>query len=126
MIFNKKIDSLLEAFGAPTDVKTYPKVRPKGKFGTNNPGSNEPHSTASTSGFKGQSGGKMNTEYMALPKSDKGQFAGTSEDKQLVSDIFGSEEGFKIQLKKHGNVFDHKSVTVNYDPETKLHYFFIG
>ena len=67
MRFDDLCNQLLEDFTAPTDTKRPVKVRPKGKYGTINPQLNEPHSTKSISGFKGQSGGKMKTLKFKLP-----------------------------------------------------------
>ena len=67
MKFNSMVENILEDFRAPTDTKRPIKVRPRGKFGTANPQLNEPHSTMSTSGFKGQSGGKASTILFKLP-----------------------------------------------------------
>ena len=71
MDFNSTINKILEDFRAPTDTKRPVKVTPRGKFGTINPQLNEPHSTASTSGFKGQPGGKQKKLYLELPKRKK-------------------------------------------------------
>ena len=68
MEFDQLYNQILEDFTAPTDTKRPPKVRPRGKFGTVNPELNEPHSGKSTSGFKGQPGGKQSTLYISLPK----------------------------------------------------------
>ena len=75
MDFNDLYEKILEDFTAPTDTKRPVKVRPKGKYGTVNPQLNEPHSTKSISGFKGQPGGKKKTVYVVLPKksSTKGK-----------------------------------------------------
>ena len=67
MKFNSMVENILEDFRAPTDTKRPVKVRSPGKFGTANPQLNEPHSTMSTSGFKGQSGGKASTLYLNYP-----------------------------------------------------------
>jgi len=67
MKFNSLVDNILEDFRAPVDVQRPGKVKPRGKFGTNNPQLNEPHSTKSISGFKGQPGGKINTLFIKLP-----------------------------------------------------------
>ena len=56
MKFNDLV-KVFEDFYAPVDTKRPVKVRPKGKYGTVNPQLNEPHSTKSISGFKGQPGG---------------------------------------------------------------------
>jgi hypothetical protein len=74
MDFNYLVDKILEDFRLPIDPPNAhrpPKVRPRGKFGTVNPQLNEPHSTKSISGFKGQPGGKMNTLKFTLPKKKK-------------------------------------------------------
>lgn len=71
MSFNDLYNQLLEDFTAPTDTKRPAKVRPKGKYGTINPQMNEPHSTKSISGFKGQSGGKVNTLLFQLPSDEE-------------------------------------------------------
>lgn len=71
MEFNSIVEKILEDFRAPTDTKRPVKVRPRGKYGTVNPQLNEPHSTKSISGFKGQPGGKMNTVHIKLPKRKK-------------------------------------------------------
>ena len=70
MKFNSMVESILEDFRAPTDTKRPVKVRPRGKYGTVNPQLNEPHSTKSTSGFKGQFSGKVNTLLLQLPGSN--------------------------------------------------------
>lgn len=67
MSFDDLCNRLLEDFTAPVDTRRPVKVRPKGKYGTVNPQMNEPHSTKSISGFKGQSGGKMKTMFVTLP-----------------------------------------------------------
>ena len=64
------VENILEDFRAPTDTKRPVKVRPSGKFGTVNPQLNKPHSTKSTSGFKGQSGGKVSTLLFQLPSKN--------------------------------------------------------
>ena len=71
MEFNSLCKKLLEDFRAPIDTKRSLKVRPKGKYGTINPQLNEPHSTKSISGFKGQPGGKIKTVKIVLPKKKK-------------------------------------------------------
>mgnify|MGYP003134626813 CR=1 FL=1 len=71
MDFNSTVKKILEDFRAPTDTKRPVKVYPRGKYGTVNPQLNEPHSTASISGFKGQPGGKQNKIYLELPKKKK-------------------------------------------------------
>lgn len=70
MKFNTLVDNILEDFRAPIDVQRPGKVKPQGKFGTNNPQINEPHSTKSISGFKGQSGGKVDTLLIKLPTNN--------------------------------------------------------
>lgn len=69
--FNDLYKQLLEDFTAPTDTKRSVKVRPRGKYGTINPQLNEPHSTKSISGFKGQPGGKVKTMLVTLPVKRK-------------------------------------------------------
>ncbi len=71
MNFNDLYNQLMEDFTAPTDTKRPAKVRPRGKYGTINPQMNEPHSTKSISGFKGQPGGKMKTMFVTLPVRKK-------------------------------------------------------
>lgn len=71
MEFNSIVEKILEDFRAPTDTKRPVKVRTRGKYGTVNPQLNEPHSTKSISGFKGQPGGKQHTLILALPKRKK-------------------------------------------------------
>jgi hypothetical protein len=71
MDFNTIVKDILEDFTAPTDTNRPVKVRPSGKFGTVNPQLNEPHSTKSISGFKGQPGGKQKTLKFVLPKKIK-------------------------------------------------------
>jgi len=70
MDFNSLVKNILEDFRAPTDTKRRTKLS-SGKYGTVNPQLNDPHSTKSISGFKGQSGGKMNTLFVKLPKRKK-------------------------------------------------------
>jgi len=71
MKFNDIVKNILEDFTAPTDTKRPVKLRPKGKYGTVNPQLNDPHSTKTISGFKGQPGGKQHTLKFALPKRKK-------------------------------------------------------
>jgi hypothetical protein len=71
MEFNSLFKKLLEDFRAPTDTKRPVKLRPTGKYGTINSQLNEPHSTKSISGFKGQPGGKIKTVKIVLPKKKK-------------------------------------------------------
>ena len=74
MEFNYLVDKILEDFRVPTEPPNAvraPKVRPRGKYGTGNTQLNEPHSTKSISGFKGQPGGKSKTLKFALPKKKK-------------------------------------------------------
>jgi hypothetical protein len=71
MEFNSLFKKLLEDFRAPTDTKRPVKLRPNGKYGTINSQLNEPHSTKSVSGFKGQPGGKIKTVKIVLPKKKK-------------------------------------------------------
>jgi hypothetical protein len=71
MDFNATIKKILEDFTAPTDTKRPVKVRPSGKFGTGNPQLNEPHSTNSISGFKGQPGGRQHTLKFPLPGGEE-------------------------------------------------------
>ena len=70
MKFNSLVDNILEDFRAPVDVQRPGKVKPRGKFGTNNPQLNEPHSTKPISGFKGQPGGKIDTLFIKLPTNN--------------------------------------------------------
>ncbi len=70
MDFNSLVKNILEDFRAPTDTKRRTK-RTSGKYGSASPILNEPHSTKSISGFKGQSGGKMRTLFVKLPKRKK-------------------------------------------------------
>jgi len=67
MDFNSLVKNILEDFRAPTDTKRRTKLS-SGKYGTVNPQLNDPHSTKSISGFKGQSGGKIKTLKFKLPK----------------------------------------------------------
>ena len=70
MKFNDLV-KVFEDFYAPVDTKRPVKVRPKGKYGTVNPQLNEPHSTKSISGVKGQPGGKQKLLKIKLPKTTK-------------------------------------------------------
>jgi hypothetical protein len=67
MDFNSLVKNILEDFRAPTDTKKRTKLS-SGKYGTVNPILNDPHSTKSISGFKGQPGGKMRTLKFKFPK----------------------------------------------------------
>lgn len=71
MNFNETLYKISEDFTAPVDSGRVAKKRPSGKFGTINPQLNEPHSTASTSGFKGQPGGKMRTMMFSIPSDEE-------------------------------------------------------
>ena len=71
MEFNTLVKDILEDFTAPTDTKRPVKVRPSGKFGAGNSQLNEPHSTNSISGFKGQPGGKQHTLKFPLPGGEE-------------------------------------------------------
>ena len=70
MKFNDLV-KVLEDFYAPIDSKR-PTKRSKGKYGTVNPQLNDPHSTKSTTGFKGQPGGKSKTFKLKLPTKKNG------------------------------------------------------
>ena len=115
------VENILEDFRAPTDTKRPVKVRPSGKFGTVNPQLNKPHSTKSTSGFKGQSGGKVSTLLFQLP-SDKEDISKGISTRWQDGDIdislrdilkyLKNEPVFNIEPKK----LKHALIKVNRDP----------
>ena len=117
---------ILEDFNAPVDTKRPVKKRPKGKFGTVNPQLNEPHSTKSISGFKGQPGGKMKTVYMAIPSDEEIELIGTCQDDNVIEYIFGGADEFAAQVELNGDEFTHNDIDVKYDPEEDVHYFYVA
>jgi len=70
MDFNSLVKNILEDFKAPTDTKRRAR-RTSGKYGSASPILNDPHDTKAVSGFKGQSGGKISTLFIKLPKRKK-------------------------------------------------------
>ena len=48
---------------------------------------------------------------------------GTSKDKQLVEDIFGSVSEFASLVKEYGDWFEMDGLYVEYDEETDVHTF---
>ena len=121
MKFNSMVESILEDFRAPTDTKKPVKVRPRGKFGTVNPQLNEPHDTKSTSGFKGQSGGKVGTLLFQLPSDEEDISKGISTrwqdgdiDISLIDILKYLEKEPVINIKPEK--LKHALIKVNRDP----------
>ena len=121
MKFNSMVESILEDFRAPTDTKKPVKVRSRGKYGTVNPQLNEPHDTKSTTGFKGQSGGKVSTLLFQLPSDEEDISKGIStrwQDGDIdisLRDILKylkNEPVINIEPKK----LKHALIKVNRDP----------
>ncbi len=49
---------------------------------------------------------------------------GDCRQENVIEDIFGSVTDFAREVEENGNWFEYNNVSVTYDEETDIHYFY--